>query len=65
MRCREEECEYCYCGECIATVDEAAEVYCMDRLEAEAELEEEETNMTGLDPAFSSWEDVNTMFVQK
>ena len=27
--------------------------------------EEEETNMTGLDPAFSSWEDVNAMFVQK
>ena len=27
--------------------------------------EEEEVNMTGLDPAFSSWEDVNAMFVQK
>jgi hypothetical protein len=58
------ECEYCYCGECKATVDEAAEVYCIDRLEVEAELEEEEEeNMNGLDPAFKSWTEVNSMFV--
>ncbi len=64
MRCTMLECEYCYCGECKATVDEAAEVHCVDRLEVEAELEEEEEeNMNGLDPAFKSWTEVNSMFV--
>lgn len=64
MRCRDEECPYCVYGECEATVDEAAEVHCVERLEVEAELEEEEEeNMNGLDPAFKSWTEVNSMFV--